>query len=443
METSLRDFKGRFTEALVSLLWKQWEKLGLAAWTSEEVAWKWPVDLEALVFATTLVKEEDQRLYHGMQVWLAHYRRLLHTARLKRIWRRYREYAAQMNLPVPEHEEVPGASFRVEPERVRKILGPPHWEDPSLVWLKLRALLGAGVRSDAAVYFLYHNLGTTFSIAREMFVDQKSVHEALRLWEWGGWVRRFGQRRGYTVSPGLRACLQEPLGLRDLPPYMNTARVMLGMLLVKGLVQRFLEQPDEYLLSSYLREVTPLLREAWEGAGVPLPDPLAHPGKAYAPVFLHALLELFRRLGRTAGPQQTEAGFHRVTRKGGTGVSFTERDMYEAAYRVLRRRYPAHEGWKIVPQFEGVGYRPDFVVERRDFWGTLHRVIAEVKAECRITRAHLRQLNAYARALAGGEAVIDAKILIVPAGADTTAVPNDIQVIYLRGFRCGDNRWEV
>lgn len=439
MKTSLTDFNKEFLLVLISFLWKQWEKVGVAIWSHESVSWEWLIDPEALVFATYLLRDEDQRLFHVMQIWLGAYPRFFHPARFKRIWRQYMIYAGQMKIPVPEQYEIGGRAFRLASKRAMEILTTPDWENPSLLWLKLRAFLGAGVRSDTLIYLLYRNIGTSFSISREMFIDQKSIHEVLRVWESVGWVQRFGQKRGYVISPIFRNHLQTALGFAKLPPQFNTSKAFIGMFLVRGVIQRFFKHQDSYLLSSQLRDILPLLREIWECTGMQLPNPLSYPGEAYIPVFLKSLLEVSSKLEQSGRLQQVEFSRGEILqglKEGGIFMSFTEHEMYESAYRVLRRRYPAHEGWEIIPQFEGSGYRPDFVIERKDWWGRVHRVVAEVKASCAVTQNDVRQLKAYSKAVAGGNVVIDEKILIVPAGANTSVVPDDITVIHLRSFRC-------
>ncbi len=117
-------------------------------------------------------------------------------------------------------------------------------------------------------------------------------------------------------------------------------------------------------------------------------------------------------------------------------MGFTEQDMYPAAREALRRRYPASDGWEIHFRRKREGYEPDFVIEKKSRFGPIKRAIAEVKAECAITQRHIDQLNQYVRNLSGGNAKIVAKHLIVPAGADTSIVTDDIQVIILRSFKC-------
>ncbi len=448
METSLNNFKVQFSKAFASLLWKQWEKMGVAAWIPEDISWGWLIDPEALIFATSMLRDEDQRLFHVIREWVRFHLRYLHPARLRRIWKQYASLAKEIKISLPDQIEILERQPLGDGQRAREILSMPDWDDPSLLWLKLRAFLGATVRSDALVYFFYHPIGTTFAISREMFIDQKSVHDVLRMWESVGWVRRFGQRRGYAISASFRDRLLSLLGLTELPSWFNAGRVFIGMLLVLGALQRFAEHQDAYLLSSHLRDVLPLLQEIWELTSVSFPNPASYPGKAFAPVFLKSLLEVCQQLGRFGRPKQAKPSkmevLQKVSKAGGERISFTEHEMYESAYRALRRRYPANKGWEIIPQFEGNGYRPDFVVQRRDWQGTIHRVIAEVKAVCEITRNHIEQLNRYARNLTGPNVQIDAKILIVPSGARSRVkIPESIKVIYLKSFGCSGIKYWI
>lgn len=109
--------------------------------------------------------------------------------------------------------------------------------------------------------------------------------------------------------------------------------------------------------------------------------------------------------------------------------------MYPYVWRNLRNRYPARDGWKIRKEDRRKGYEPDFVVDRY-VNGEVERVVVEVKLTCKVDPSHLRQLNRYVRNLSGGNVRIVKKILVVPAGADTTNVPKDVEVMYLRKFTC-------
>ncbi|RLG56872.1 MAG: hypothetical protein DRN88_03545 [Candidatus Hydrothermarchaeota archaeon] len=113
----------------------------------------------------------------------------------------------------------------------------------------------------------------------------------------------------------------------------------------------------------------------------------------------------------------------------------TEFDMYPKVKECLRKRFPASDGWEIKHRDRRSSYEPDFVVERR-IGGRIERVIVEVKAECKVTRNHISQINEYAKKLAGSNVRIVKKILVVPAHANTSIVPPDIEKIYLKSFYC-------
>lgn len=126
----------------------------------------------------------------------------------------------------------------------------------------------------------------------------------------------------------------------------------------------------------------------------------------------------------------------------GGGMPWREEEMYPYVKRNLRARYPAFEGWEIFERDRREGYEPDFVVERRRR-GKIERAVVEVKATTRVAQSDIDQLNLYVRNLAGRNVKIVEKMLVVPAGSDTSIVPDDIELMFLRNFKCenGDILW--
>ncbi|RLI74026.1 hypothetical protein DRO97_06475 [Archaeoglobales archaeon] len=118
--------------------------------------------------------------------------------------------------------------------------------------------------------------------------------------------------------------------------------------------------------------------------------------------------------------------------------SFREEDMYPYVRRNLRKKFPASAGWNIYEKDRWRGYEPDFVVERR-YRGKVERIVVEVKLTCRVTRSHISQLKKYVRNLSGRNAIVKEKILVVPSGSDTSIVPHDVTVIFLKSFKCEDD----
>jgi len=91
-------------------------------------------------------------------------------------------------------------------------------------------------------------------------------------------------------------------------------------------------------------------------------------------------------------------------------MTWREEDMYPYVWRNLRARFPAYEGCEIYEKDRWKGYEPDFVVERR-FRRRIERVVVEVKATCKVTWTHIKQLSIYARNLSGRNVTIVEKIL--------------------------------
>ena len=119
-------------------------------------------------------------------------------------------------------------------------------------------------------------------------------------------------------------------------------------------------------------------------------------------------------------------------------MTWREEDTYPYVLKNLRRRYPKSEGWEIYVKDRWRGYETDFTVER--IWrGRKERIIVEVKMECKIYERFIRQLNKYAKKLAGKGVKIRNKILVVPSFADTSLVPDDIEIMYLKGVKCEGN----
>jgi hypothetical protein len=116
-------------------------------------------------------------------------------------------------------------------------------------------------------------------------------------------------------------------------------------------------------------------------------------------------------------------------------TTFREEDMYPYVKRNLRSKYPVYDGWEIYEKDRWIGYEPDFVVERKCH-GKIQRVVAEVKAICKVPHSYIAQLNKYVRNLSGKNIEIVGKILVIPAGADTSGVPYDVKIMYLRSFNC-------
>lgn len=114
-----------------------------------------------------------------------------------------------------------------------------------------------------------------------------------------------------------------------------------------------------------------------------------------------------------------------------------ESDMYPFVRSNLRARYPVSLGWEIYEQDRrgSQSYIPDFVVEVKKDKIT-YKIPVEVKCTCKAVQADIDQLNRYSKSLAGPNVSIQSKILVYPSGVDTTLVPDDIEIMYLKSFKC-------
>ncbi|KAF5057155.1 hypothetical protein DSECCO2_359860 [anaerobic digester metagenome] len=115
-------------------------------------------------------------------------------------------------------------------------------------------------------------------------------------------------------------------------------------------------------------------------------------------------------------------------------MSFTEYNLYPNVLRNLGNQFKYKDGWEIIPQYRGrTGYRPDFVIQRKNR-GKIERVVVEVKAVKRISQRDITQVHRYVRALSGRNVKIVGRILAVPAGTRTDLVPSNFRKMILRSY---------
>ncbi|MCF6192216.1 MAG: hypothetical protein L3J76_03640 [Candidatus Hydrothermae bacterium] len=426
-------FKTTLRNTVDTLLWRQWSAMGIAV--TEEPLERWVLDPEALWVTThflSLVGHLDLRLADVSRVWWHERQHLLSIPRIKRMLQRTAEMLERVHahrearLLLDQGLHLPGPS---QANRGGKVLLKTSFLFPPLLRFRLRHLFGSAAHGEVCLYFLYHPRGSTYAIAREMFLHQKTVHTVVAAWERSGLLSRDqGKARGYWMRDTTRMRWIRLLDLSTLPRYLNWGRLLGALSVLLWTLEHDPWASDEYLSSRAIRDLLPELWELWRATRTSPLDPTVYPGESLLPAFATSFQKVIKGILSTRG-ERTSAIVHSPS-------SFSKRDMQPNAKQALKRRYPPAQGWKFVSPDENDPDRPDFVLERKDFWGTWKRVVAIVTADCVIDRAHVRRLQAFARKLAGQHAQIEAKLLIVPAGADTSVVPKDIRVVYLRGFKC-------
>lgn len=110
-----------------------------------------------------------------------------------------------------------------------------------------------------------------------------------------------------------------------------------------------------------------------------------------------------------------------------------EKEMYPFVKAALRRRFPASEGWEITFNAKKDSYEPDFFVTDT---AKKRRIVVEAKYVCEISERHVNQVNDYVASQKGKSPKIEQKMLVLPSGSNTTKVPDDFTVIYLKKFPC-------
>ncbi len=112
--------------------------------------------------------------------------------------------------------------------------------------------------------------------------------------------------------------------------------------------------------------------------------------------------------------------------------------VYSYAERSLRKMYPTTEGWSIQRQAMVGNSTPDFQISRK-YRGISESVIAAVIMDTRIGADDLSIFSSDMFTLTGA-GKIPKKLVIIPEGADVSSIPDEFDVIELKGFACKDDK---
>lgn len=112
--------------------------------------------------------------------------------------------------------------------------------------------------------------------------------------------------------------------------------------------------------------------------------------------------------------------------------------VYSYAERSLRKMYPTIEGWSIQRQAVVGNSAPDFQISRK-YRGISESVIAAVIMDTRIGADDLSIFSSDILALKGAGKV-PKKLVIIPEGADVSSIPDEFDVIELKGFACKEDK---
>ncbi len=112
--------------------------------------------------------------------------------------------------------------------------------------------------------------------------------------------------------------------------------------------------------------------------------------------------------------------------------------VYSYAERSLRKVYPTNEGWAIQRQSVVGNSAPDFQISRK-YRGVSESIIAAVIMNTRVGAEDLSIFSSDVLALKGAGKMAK-KLVIIPEGADVSSIPDEFDVIELKGFACKDDK---
>jgi hypothetical protein len=119
-------------------------------------------------------------------------------------------------------------------------------------------------------------------------------------------------------------------------------------------------------------------------------------------------------------------------------MGFANDSMHTYIERDLKKKYPAREGWKIERDAAWDGITFDYQVRKRRL-GVSARILVDVIIEKTITESMISEIMSKTEALAAQDVSVTGAVLIVPSGADVSAVPDDIGIMFLKVLMVEDN----
>jgi len=299
MELSLKEFKNQITECLTYILWKRWAALGIATYIPEEM--KRMIDLEPLLIAAFILKEEDKRLFSSSLEWLLKNHKWVNLSRLKRM---------ENIFILPEKKEntnyiselIKDTKSGKVPEKIknsldrldnRAVVSDIKIRKPALLQLMLRGLFGINARVEIIIYLLSGKQGSSLSIAEEIFYDQKIVYRILENWRKAGIVEKIRGKDYYMT--GVKEWKQV-LNIGKLPAYLNWGRFFEVSLKIHQHLSIKLWEENQYLLSSLFRGVYDRIKPVAESLNEKLPPPELYKGEEFFTPFAKTLLSICRKL---------------------------------------------------------------------------------------------------------------------------------------------------
>lgn len=323
MKISLQEFKKKFSDDFLEIHWRQWSALGLSSQVSPER--KWIIDLEALVLSTFSLELRDSRLYQNSISWLLDNRSWLNLSRLKRmagvdlgLWPGLapgwgplfdpERFESLVSMLQKNGREKVGSSWpnrmgrSEESSRINRRLNKnskikkagvdPILQNSSLLQLKLRGLFGIDARAELLIYFLSHKNGNSNSIAREVCSDQKNIYRILENWRQAGILNKIKEPKAGIYALERGNDWLEALGLKSVQGFLNWNQAFPCLDLIFKAIYADPWSEDEYLLSSFFRDILNDASKLGENLGVRFPAPDQYPGAEFFSPFGQKIIEV-------------------------------------------------------------------------------------------------------------------------------------------------------
>jgi hypothetical protein len=209
--------RSRLRDAALDLAWRQWSELGISSWSEEP-----------LIVLTAILGDADRRLLSQAVDWSAANKELVSLQQLNRVitqhrWP-YKGAIAEFGATVGRFTRKKWPGVRDEqplfldlPDKTSS----PDLLHPSLLGLRLRAILGLGARSEILLHLLFHDWPQTVrTIATETYYGERQVANDLQLLAAAGAVRLIRTTSQRTYQLDQRAALESFIGApsaRSLP----------------------------------------------------------------------------------------------------------------------------------------------------------------------------------------------------------------------------------
>ncbi len=198
---------GVFADQAVAMAWGAWVELGVSGWSATHR--QWAIDPEPLIILTALVQDADRRLRDEATDWCIRNWRSVSKTRLRNLVRdqspNVREAYGEFAATVGEHIPVKWP-YATEPRRFtvtgRSVA--PQLDQPSMVWLRLRAMFGLGARAEILRHVLVHDddQSSIAAISAATSYTKRNVAEECETLEQAGVlrVRTVGNRFYYSLA---------------------------------------------------------------------------------------------------------------------------------------------------------------------------------------------------------------------------------------------------